>query len=59
VTVDPRSVPAIRAGLAGVLADPDRAADLARRGRARAAEFTWARTAEVTLAMLVVAAEGR
>ncbi|WP_028721629.1 glycosyltransferase family 4 protein [Patulibacter americanus] len=58
VTVDPRSVAAIRDGLAGVLADPDRAADFGRRGRARAAEFTWARTAAVTLAMLVAAAEG-
>ncbi|HXH58345.1 glycosyltransferase family 1 protein [Iamia sp.] len=50
VLVDPTSVPAIAAGLDRVLGDPDLARDLGRRGRARAATFTWARTAEATVA---------
>jgi glycosyltransferase involved in cell wall biosynthesis len=38
-------------GIQDILTRPDLAADLARRGIARAAEFTWQRTAEQTLAV--------
>ncbi|MEV4419455.1 glycosyltransferase family 1 protein [Patulibacter sp. NPDC049589] len=58
VTVDPLSVDAIAAGLAEILSDDARAADLGARGRRRAAEFTWARTAADTLDLLVAAASG-
>ena len=34
----------------GVLDEPDLAQDLRERGRRRAAEYTWARTAELTAA---------
>ncbi|MGX6446626.1 glycosyltransferase family 4 protein [Patulibacter sp. S7RM1-6] len=59
VVVDPRSVAAIRDGLRTVLEDAAMADDLARKGRARAAAFTWDRTAETTLRMLHDAARGR
>jgi len=49
VLVDPTSVASIAEGLDGVLGDPDRAVDLRRRARARAATFTWERTAELTV----------
>lgn len=55
ITVDPRSVEAIREGLARVLR-PDVAADLTRRGTARAAEFSWDRTARATLDLLALRA---
>jgi glycosyltransferase involved in cell wall biosynthesis len=48
---DPASVEAIRDAVARVLGDPALAADLAERGRRRAASFTWRRTAEATLAV--------
>jgi glycosyltransferase involved in cell wall biosynthesis len=48
--VDPLDHAAIGAALARVLDDPGLAADLGRRGRARAATFTWDRTAELTAA---------
>ncbi len=51
VTVDPTDVEAIADGLRRVLTDSSLAADLRRRGRARAAQFTWARTARETLAV--------
>lgn len=46
LTADPRSPAAIAEQLARVLADADLAADLRRRGLARAAEFSWERTAD-------------
>jgi alpha-1,3-rhamnosyl/mannosyltransferase len=51
VLVDPYDVAAIERGLAGLLDDDARRADLERRGRARAAGFTWQRTARETLAL--------
>ncbi|HMJ77775.1 MAG TPA: glycosyltransferase family 1 protein [Iamia sp.] len=50
VLVDPTSVDAIAAGLDRVLSDPAGAAALGARARARAAGYTWARTAELTVA---------
>jgi glycosyltransferase involved in cell wall biosynthesis len=47
---DPTSVDEIRDTLARVLGRPALAAELAERGRRRAATFTWARTAEATVA---------
>jgi glycosyltransferase involved in cell wall biosynthesis len=46
---EPRSVEAMAATLAMLLADPVRRADQAARGRARAARFTWVASAEATL----------
>jgi glycosyltransferase involved in cell wall biosynthesis len=54
--VDPRGVPSIAEGLQSLLSSPDRRAQLGKRGRARAAEFSWNRTAELTLAALERAA---
>lgn len=45
--VDPATPGAVAAGLTRVLSDPGHAAELVRRGRLRAAEFTWAKAAEV------------
>jgi glycosyltransferase involved in cell wall biosynthesis len=45
VLVDPRSVDAIRAALARLLTDPDERCRLRAAGRARAALFSWERTA--------------
>jgi glycosyltransferase involved in cell wall biosynthesis len=56
--VDPLDVDDIRAGLAALLSDPAERARLAARGRARAAGFSWARTARETLAVLEAAAAG-
>lgn len=50
VLIDPTSVDAIADGLDRILGDHAFASDLGRRARARAAEFTWARTAELTVA---------
>jgi alpha-1,3-rhamnosyl/mannosyltransferase len=50
LTVDPNDTDAIAAALARVLTDSALAADLGRRGIARAAQFSWQRTAELTLA---------
>jgi len=50
VTVDPHEVEAIADGLRQVLTDAALAAELRRKGRDRAAEFTWRRTAEQTVA---------
>ncbi len=50
LTVDPDDVAGWAAALGALLADPARRADLARRGRAQAARFTWDRTAELTVA---------
>jgi glycosyltransferase involved in cell wall biosynthesis len=49
VLVDPLDVEAIATGIASVLDDPDRAQQLRAEGRARAATFTWARTAAGTV----------
>ncbi|HEX7133448.1 MAG TPA: glycosyltransferase family 1 protein [Iamia sp.] len=50
VLVDPTSVDDIAAGLDRVLSDPAGAAALGERARARAAGYTWDRTAELTVA---------
>jgi alpha-1,3-rhamnosyl/mannosyltransferase len=47
--LDPRDVPAWTDAIAGVLGDPERQARMRVAGRARAAEFTWERTARLTL----------
>jgi glycosyltransferase involved in cell wall biosynthesis len=52
VLVDPTDATAIAAGLARLLSDTAQAADLRARGRARAATFSWERTAAETLALL-------
>jgi len=52
VLVDPYDVRAIRDALASVLADPAQRSELRERGRTRAAAFSWARTAQETLAVL-------
>jgi glycosyltransferase involved in cell wall biosynthesis len=51
VLVDPLDPEAIAAGVESVLGDAARAAELRERGLARAAEFSWRRTAEETLAV--------
>jgi glycosyltransferase involved in cell wall biosynthesis len=50
--VDPTDVAAIGAGLTRLLTEPELVADLRARGRARAATFSWERTASETLALL-------
>jgi glycosyltransferase involved in cell wall biosynthesis len=50
--VDPGDVGSIRGGLLELLTDEDRREQLARRGRSRAAAFTWQRTASETVAYL-------
>jgi glycosyltransferase involved in cell wall biosynthesis len=58
--VDPLDTAAIAAGLARLTGDADLRADLRQRGLARAAQFTWRRAAERTLAVLeAVASEPR
>lgn len=49
--VDPANVDAIAAAMRRILEDPALAADLRRRGLARAAEFSWERTARETIAV--------
>ncbi len=56
---DPRSSESIRDALARGLGDPAGAAELARRGTARAATFSWDRYAAETLAVLERAAGSR
>jgi glycosyltransferase involved in cell wall biosynthesis len=48
---DPTDLDAFSAAIAALLADPDRRAALARAGLARAARFSWAATAEATVAV--------
>ncbi|HVL65146.1 MAG TPA: glycosyltransferase family 1 protein [Actinomycetota bacterium] len=55
IVVRAREPEDIAAGLARVLSDEGLRKDLARRGRARAAEFSWLRTAKETLAAYQVA----
>jgi glycosyltransferase involved in cell wall biosynthesis len=50
--VDPTETGSIRAGLAALLGDPPRREAMRAAGRARAATFSWARTARETLAAL-------
>lgn len=50
--VDPRDPAAIGAALTRILGDPALAGDLRSRGRDRAAQFSWERTARETLALL-------
>jgi len=50
--VDPLDTGVIREGLARLLTDPALGQDLRARGRARAAQFSWDRTASETLAAL-------
>jgi glycosyltransferase involved in cell wall biosynthesis len=50
--VDPTDVAAIGAGLTRLLTEPALREDLRARGRARAAAFSWERTARETLALL-------
>ncbi len=47
--VDPHAPDAIAQGLAAILDDQHLAGDLARRGRARAGEFPWSRTTDLTI----------
>jgi glycosyltransferase involved in cell wall biosynthesis len=49
VVVDPRDHDAIGAALVELLEDRERAAELGARARTRAATYTWARTAELTV----------
>jgi glycosyltransferase involved in cell wall biosynthesis len=51
--VDPFDVDSITTGLSALLVDETRRADLAAKGRLRAAEFTWERTARETLDHLI------
>jgi len=53
---DPLDVASIRAGLQRLLRDPALRAELSVRGRRRAAEFTWERTARLTVATIEAAA---
>jgi glycosyltransferase involved in cell wall biosynthesis len=60
VLVDPRNPHALREAMLAIQLDPGRARELAQRGRARAAELTWERTARDTLALYErLAAAGR
>jgi glycosyltransferase involved in cell wall biosynthesis len=51
VLFDPRSVEAITAAVSGILNDSGLRERLSRAGKSRAAQFTWRRTAEMTLAV--------
>jgi glycosyltransferase involved in cell wall biosynthesis len=53
---DPHDVGAIADALRALLNSPERRRELAERGRAQAATFSWERTAELTLGALVEAA---
>jgi glycosyltransferase involved in cell wall biosynthesis len=56
---DPDDVPGFANAIAKVLTDERFAGELVSRGRARAANFTWARTAQTTLAVYQAAFEKR
>lgn len=58
VLVDPTDTAAIAAGLERLLIEPALRGDLSRRGRARAAEFTWVRAARILLQVYREAATG-
>ncbi len=55
--VDPHDARSVTAALARILDEPGLAADLRRRGCARAATYTWARSAELTAGAYAEAAE--
>ena len=55
--VDPTNVQAIASAIERVVTQPRRRADLVARGRQRATDFTWPRTAERLLAVLHEAAD--
>lgn len=55
--VDPSSVASITDGIADLLSSDERRAELSERGRRRAAQFSWERTATLTLAALRRAAD--
>ncbi len=57
--VDPRDPAALGAALARLLADPAERSRLSAAGRARAATFTWERTARETLAVYDAVLDGR
>jgi glycosyltransferase involved in cell wall biosynthesis len=58
--VDPHDVAAVRAALERVLREPALARELREAGRRRAAEYTWARTADLVEAAYVdLALRGR
>lgn len=59
ILVDPLDVDAIAGGLARLLGDDALRADLARRGRARAAAYPWSATARATAAVLRAAGQAR
>jgi glycosyltransferase involved in cell wall biosynthesis len=59
IAVDPRSTEEIAAALDRVLRDPGLAASLGAAGRARAAEYTWERTADLVAAAYAEAASTR
>jgi alpha-1,3-rhamnosyl/mannosyltransferase len=52
IEVDPEDVDAIAAGLEKLLSDAELRTALAEKGKRRAAEFTWARAAALTLDIL-------
>jgi glycosyltransferase involved in cell wall biosynthesis len=56
--IDPENTGAIAAGLARLLSDAALRAELSARGRARAAKFTWERTARATLEVYRAVASG-
>jgi alpha-1,3-rhamnosyl/mannosyltransferase len=51
VLADPTDLDGFSAALGALLDDPDRRAALARAGLARAGRFTWAATADTTVAV--------
>ena len=51
--VDPGSVSSIAQGLTSLLQSPTKRQQLAQKGRARAAEFSWQKTAQLTLSSLL------
>jgi glycosyltransferase involved in cell wall biosynthesis len=57
--VDPRDTASIGDGLQRLLRDPARREELAASGAERARGFSWARTAEAVLGVLVDAAHSR
>jgi len=57
--VDPRSAESIAAGLERLLGSPERRAELAARGRARAKGFSWATTAAAVMELLQTAGQHR
>lgn len=59
VKFDPESVPQITAAIERLLGDPRETERLRQAGRAQAARFTWAATAERTLASYEAAMRGR